>query len=570
MGGGGRRPHSAQPQHTNDWAPRTRKRHPQEHRPQRPTERSDPTQHAKGRTGDCPGPRKGATTRRNVTQGGAGPPEPAHQRPVVLRKICSCCLFTSNLSWQVRPFVHPSVADRLAAEHAPLGDAKDPATSYHSSAWSGDPIDPEDWDHSSEDRFGRSCLHIAVYKLHKDIIRALLEGGADCTKRDAKKWNAMHWLCASTKTVASREAHAEFLASSLGEWWRAVRGGALRGLRKGSASSVFRATEDAARQCEIAEMLWGAPGGRALCEQRDEDGLLPIHYCKNTYFVQWLKEHGPSLTHDARAYFLPRMLLFLLLSLPFGTVPLVVICINAVVSRSLRLGQALCGKGVAVFRTPLTLVVVLVAMLAMFTLPFLAFGLDSVADALWLPFSQMAVMILFMGVLAGKMTMERKYFYVRHPHDSVQQLNLANLFPLVGVCTDYFGLAQYQFEPTGLNDVDIGLSFLFDVDLRPYLDIMWFVTSMSAIIAWFLLASYIALALMVYSVRVDKLTQHRLSQSTTVCVVIDFVSSCPFPLTLTFSKPSAVQYSQNPHPMSTNCHPVNCASKTSNTNVKNP
>ena len=40
-------PHSAQPQHTNYWAPRTRKRHQQEHRPQRPTERSDPTQHAK-------------------------------------------------------------------------------------------------------------------------------------------------------------------------------------------------------------------------------------------------------------------------------------------------------------------------------------------------------------------------------------------------------------------------------------------------------------------------------------------------------------------------------------------
>ena len=63
-------PHSAQPQHTNYWAPRTRKRHQQEHRPQRPTESSDPTQHAKGRTGDRPGPRKGATTRRSVTQGG--------------------------------------------------------------------------------------------------------------------------------------------------------------------------------------------------------------------------------------------------------------------------------------------------------------------------------------------------------------------------------------------------------------------------------------------------------------------------------------------------------------------
>ena len=65
-------PHPAQPRHTNDWAPRTRKRHQREHRPQRPTERSDPTQHAKGRTGDCPGPREGATTRRNVTRGGGG------------------------------------------------------------------------------------------------------------------------------------------------------------------------------------------------------------------------------------------------------------------------------------------------------------------------------------------------------------------------------------------------------------------------------------------------------------------------------------------------------------------
>ena len=45
---------------------------PQEHRPQRPTESSDPTQHAKGRMGDCLGPRKGATTRQNVTQGGGG------------------------------------------------------------------------------------------------------------------------------------------------------------------------------------------------------------------------------------------------------------------------------------------------------------------------------------------------------------------------------------------------------------------------------------------------------------------------------------------------------------------
>ena len=55
-------PHSAQPRHTNDGAPRTRKRHQREHRPQRPTERSDPTQHAEGRTGDCPGPRTETTT----------------------------------------------------------------------------------------------------------------------------------------------------------------------------------------------------------------------------------------------------------------------------------------------------------------------------------------------------------------------------------------------------------------------------------------------------------------------------------------------------------------------------
>ena len=59
--------------------------HQQEHRPQRPTERSDPTQHAKRRTGDCPGPRKETATRRTVTRGGVlcwwrqfrvAPPEP--------------------------------------------------------------------------------------------------------------------------------------------------------------------------------------------------------------------------------------------------------------------------------------------------------------------------------------------------------------------------------------------------------------------------------------------------------------------------------------------------------------
>ena len=74
-------PHPAQPRHTDYWAPRTRKRHQQEHRPQRPTERSDPTQHAKGRTGDRPGPRKGATTRQNVTQGGGPTPRPSPPLP---------------------------------------------------------------------------------------------------------------------------------------------------------------------------------------------------------------------------------------------------------------------------------------------------------------------------------------------------------------------------------------------------------------------------------------------------------------------------------------------------------
>ena len=55
-------------------APRTRKRHQQEHRPQRPTERSDPTQHAKRRTGDCLGPCNETATRQNVTQGERRPP----------------------------------------------------------------------------------------------------------------------------------------------------------------------------------------------------------------------------------------------------------------------------------------------------------------------------------------------------------------------------------------------------------------------------------------------------------------------------------------------------------------
>ena len=72
----------AHPQCATHWAPLTRKRGRKEHRPQRPTGSGDPTQHAKGRTGDCPGPHKETTTRRNVTQGGltcqTGDPPPPH------------------------------------------------------------------------------------------------------------------------------------------------------------------------------------------------------------------------------------------------------------------------------------------------------------------------------------------------------------------------------------------------------------------------------------------------------------------------------------------------------------
>ena len=67
-------PHSAQPQHTNDWAPQTRKRHQQEHRPRRPTERSNWTQHAEGRTGDCPGPVKEHQPDGMSRMGGRTPP----------------------------------------------------------------------------------------------------------------------------------------------------------------------------------------------------------------------------------------------------------------------------------------------------------------------------------------------------------------------------------------------------------------------------------------------------------------------------------------------------------------
>ena len=102
-------PHSAQPRHTNYWALRTRKRHQREHRPQRPTERSDPTQHAKGRAGDCPGPRKRATTRRNVIQGGLTPPRPL-TRPLLLKELGK---FFSGPSATQKNFLAPSAQVRF-------------------------------------------------------------------------------------------------------------------------------------------------------------------------------------------------------------------------------------------------------------------------------------------------------------------------------------------------------------------------------------------------------------------------------------------------------------------------
>ena len=106
-------PHPAQPQHTNYWAPRTRKRHQQEHRPQRPTESSDPTQQAKGRTGDRPGPRKGATTRRNVAQGGGRrsnkghapciPPPPPVRTTALLGGRSPTCTISLTVHTEARP-----------------------------------------------------------------------------------------------------------------------------------------------------------------------------------------------------------------------------------------------------------------------------------------------------------------------------------------------------------------------------------------------------------------------------------------------------------------------------------
>ena len=95
-------PHPAQPRHTNHWAPRTWKRHQQEQRPQRPTESSNPTQHEKRRTGDCPGPRKETTTRRNITQGvSQGPQECTAAVPV--HTAAEPCHTSSVTVWAIPP-----------------------------------------------------------------------------------------------------------------------------------------------------------------------------------------------------------------------------------------------------------------------------------------------------------------------------------------------------------------------------------------------------------------------------------------------------------------------------------
>ena len=106
--------HQAQPQHTNYWAPRTRKRHQQEHRPQRPTERSDPTQHAKGRTGDCPGPCKETTTRRKVTRGvlGGSRGGPLIQICIFLSQILGQCLWWVGGCLEAQPPPPPLLYER--------------------------------------------------------------------------------------------------------------------------------------------------------------------------------------------------------------------------------------------------------------------------------------------------------------------------------------------------------------------------------------------------------------------------------------------------------------------------
>ena len=119
-------PTSTTPSTPNHWAPRTRRRHQQEHRPQRPTESSDPTQHAKGRAGDCPGPRKEPATRRNVTQGTQPPPSNASRAAPIydLHRTgcplthCACVQMWEDSLVRVPPSRYPQMAEykRLVRE----------------------------------------------------------------------------------------------------------------------------------------------------------------------------------------------------------------------------------------------------------------------------------------------------------------------------------------------------------------------------------------------------------------------------------------------------------------------
>ena len=94
--------------------------------PHESSESSHPTQHAKGRTGDRPGPRKGATTRRNVTQGDPPPhyihpcPPPCPPSPCVTPGAASgsgpsassrCCVPPLPLPLSV-PLPRPQAAKR--------------------------------------------------------------------------------------------------------------------------------------------------------------------------------------------------------------------------------------------------------------------------------------------------------------------------------------------------------------------------------------------------------------------------------------------------------------------------
>ena len=95
-------------------------------------------QHANGRTGDCPGPRKGTTTRRNVTQGGclgpwpapADPPPPPHIRKIFLGQKMKFLkgarnlrpiLGTQKLFWPLTPPPAPPLSNGLSWHRSTWG-----------------------------------------------------------------------------------------------------------------------------------------------------------------------------------------------------------------------------------------------------------------------------------------------------------------------------------------------------------------------------------------------------------------------------------------------------------------